>query len=131
MTGDTIKARFSDLIAQIKLSHKIKTDSQVAERLNIHKQVLSDYKSGKLKLSIDIISKLLTSFSEVDGDTLVWLITGEGEMLKEEQPYKKTIVKTYATRDRGLYDELDALWQEVERLNKELKTCQQTASNLP
>lgn len=102
--------------------------NELASNLGVTRGSVANYESETNYPSIEILYKLCEIFGVTPNDILLDETNSTGDT---EQPYKKTIVKTYATRDRGLYDELDALWQEVERLNKELKTCQQTASNLP
>ena len=70
--------RLEYFIIQIKQREGLKTDLALAEMLGVHRQVLSDYKSGKLKLSADFISKLLL-LEYINGDAIAWLLTGQGE----------------------------------------------------
>lgn len=121
---------FGERLSKYLAHHNMSANEFGTSRLGYDKaeKISRLLRNEKNKPSYEILVDIANNCTDLN---IEWLITGEGEMLKEEQPYKKTIVKTYATRDRGLYDELDALWQEVERLNEELKTCQQTASNLP
>ena len=57
--------------------------SQLADAISVQRSSLSHILSGRNKPSLDFITKVLTSYPQIDPD---WLLFGKGSMLREEGP---------------------------------------------
>lgn len=70
-----------EIVERIKKIKSFKTDSEVASALKMSLGALSNHKTRR---SIPYDS--LSTFCDKEGISLDWLLTGDGEMLKETQP---------------------------------------------
>lgn len=59
-----------------------KTRYKIAQETGVSEAVLNNIDKGKNKASIDVIEKILNNYSVIDP---MWLITGQGSMLKSNQ----------------------------------------------
>ena len=55
--------------------------SQFADKIGVQRSSVSHVLSGRNKPSLDFVTKILESFSEINPD---WLLRGEGNMLNDE-----------------------------------------------
>ncbi len=69
-----------DRIAQI-IDNKALTPSKFADIVGIQRSRISHIMSGRNNPSIDVVTKIVSKFPEID---LRWLMTGEGEMLSSD-----------------------------------------------
>lgn len=69
-----------DRISQI-IDSKSLTPSKFADIIGIQRSRISHIMSGRNNASIDVVTKIVSKFPEVD---LKWLMTGEGEMMTSE-----------------------------------------------
>ena len=72
--------RFKEIADELKNQRKVYTYADLARILDVPRGDLSQMMSGKRKVSKRCVSNLLANFPEINED---WLITGEGEMLKD------------------------------------------------
>ena len=72
--------RIKDLIKALKELRKVHSQADFANEVGIGTVQLSEIVSGKRKASEFYINKILTRFPEINE---TWIITGEGEMLKD------------------------------------------------
>ena len=71
--------RFKEIADQLKIQRKVYTYADLARVLDVPRGDLSQMMSGKRKVSKRCVSNLLATFPEINEK---WLMTGEGEMLK-------------------------------------------------
>jgi len=64
--------------------------SQFADEIQVQRSSISHILSGRNKPSLDFILKILSTYSEINSD---WLMFGKGKMMKEIKP-EKEIIKT-------------------------------------
>lgn len=72
--------RFKEIADELKNQRKVYTYADLARILDVPRGDLSQMMSGKRKVSKRCVSNLLANFPEINED---WLLTGEGEMLKD------------------------------------------------
>ena len=68
--------RFIELIDELKNKGVVSDYVQVAAQLGTNKAAISDIKSGRKKLSIEIIKSMKKTYPSINID---WIIMGEGE----------------------------------------------------
>lgn len=68
--------RFIELIDELKRRGVISDYVQIAARLGTNKAAISDIKSGRKKLSVEIIRSMKSSYPVVN---IEWIIMGEGK----------------------------------------------------
>jgi plasmid maintenance system antidote protein VapI len=56
------------------------TSSRFADKIGVQRPALSHVLNGRNKVSLEMVTKILTAYPEISPD---WLIQGEGEMLRE------------------------------------------------
>ena len=71
--------RFKEITTVLKSERRVYSDADLARILGISRGEMSNVMSGKRPVSKRIVDNLSTQFPEVN---TVWLLTGEGEMLK-------------------------------------------------
>lgn len=64
------------------------TSSEFADEIDVQRSSISHITSGRNKPSLEFIIKIKSRFPDIHWD---WLVTGEGEMLKNKIPEKKVI----------------------------------------
>lgn len=89
-----------------------------AEMIGFAPQVVSNIVSGrKSKPSFDVLNAIKTSFDDLDSN---WLLTGEGEMLKQEQPKQEVSNVDYKEKYYKVLEEKDILSQQIITLQQQL-----------
>lgn len=68
--------RFIELIDELKRRGVVSDYVQVATQLGTNKAAISDIKSGRKKLSVEIIKNMKYSYPSI---SIEWIIMGEGE----------------------------------------------------
>ncbi|MCU4173481.1 helix-turn-helix domain-containing protein [Carboxylicivirga sp. N1Y90] len=63
------------------IKHEKITPSRLADLIGVQRSGVSHIMSGRNKPGLDFLNKLLNQFPHISGD---WLITGQGEMLKNK-----------------------------------------------
>ena len=71
---------------QLILKSKNLSSSQFADEIQVQRSSISHILSGRNKPSLDLIKKILSTYSEVNAD---WLIFGKGQMVKQEKADQK------------------------------------------
>lgn len=72
---------------QLILKSKNLSSSQFADEIQVQRSSISHILSGRNKPSLDFIMKILSTYSEVNAD---WLIFGKGQMVRQEKSDQKT-----------------------------------------
>lgn len=81
----SLNERISKVIEYSKL-----TPSEFADEIDVQRSSISHITSGRNKPSLEFIIKIKSSFPEILWD---WLVTGEGEMLKQDLPEVNEILE--------------------------------------
>ena len=74
--------RFMEVVESLKGIGVINDYVQLAAILETNKAGISDIKSGRKKLSIEILRRLKLSYPSIN---IEWVIMGEGEMFHSQQ----------------------------------------------
>lgn len=93
--------RLKDLIHELKEQRKIYSQADFAEIVGISKTQFSEMVTGKRKISERTIHKIVSSLPEINEN---WLLTGEGNMLKDEASssnYSPAIAENHSTAVSG------------------------------
>lgn len=69
-------------IEEIKKIYNFRSDRSLAADLGINVQIFYDVKAGKCKISHETADRIQDKFKNINR---VWLLTGEGEMLRTEK----------------------------------------------
>lgn len=72
--------RFKEITNELKSQRRVYSDADLARILGISRGEMSNVMSGKRPVSKRIVDNMSTHFPEVN---TAWLLTGEGEMLKD------------------------------------------------
>ncbi|CAM3114308.1 XRE family transcriptional regulator [Chryseobacterium flavum] len=88
----SLNERISKIIEYSQL-----TPSEFADEIDVQRSSISHITSGRNKPSLEFIIKIKSRFPELMWD---WLVTGEGEMLKSQQP-ETAATDTTAEEERG------------------------------
>lgn len=75
LTGENL--RFIEVIDMLKNDGQVTDYVQLAATLGTNKASISDIKSGRKKISIELLRRLKISYPAINLD---WIIMGEGEM---------------------------------------------------
>lgn len=73
---------------QLILKSKNLSSSQFADEIQVQRSSISHILSGRNKPSLDFIMKILSTYSEVNAD---WLIFGKGQMVRREKSEQKNV----------------------------------------
>ena len=76
-SADSIKERIQQIISTKGLS-----PSKFADIIGVQRSGISHILSGRNKPGLELLNKILINFPDISGD---WLITGEGEALKNRK----------------------------------------------
>lgn len=71
---------------QLILKSKNLSSSQFADEIQVQRSSISHILSGRNKPSLDFVSKILSSYPELNSD---WLLFGKGQMIKQEKAVQK------------------------------------------
>jgi transcriptional regulator with XRE-family HTH domain len=75
---------------QLILKSKNLSSSQFADEIQVQRSSVSHILTGRNKPSLDFISKILTSYPEINSD---WLLFGKGQMIKKTESEKNILQK--------------------------------------
>ncbi len=88
------------MIERIQLILKTKnlSPSQFADEIKVQRSSISHILSGRNKPSLDFVTKILSTYPEINSD---WLMFGKNKMMKEIESEKKTTsVENIETRQK-------------------------------
>ena len=71
---------------QLILKSKNLSSSQFADEIQVQRSSVSHILTGRNKPSLDFVSKILSSYSEINSD---WLLFGKGQMIKKQEQFHK------------------------------------------
>ena len=101
--------RFIGLIDELKRRGIVSDYVQVAAQLGTNKAAISDIKSGRKKLSVDIIRSLKISYPTI---SIEWIIMGEGE------PFIETTTEKNITQLGDTIIFLDKISEQAEEIGQ-------------
>ncbi len=87
-----VSLRFVAASQYLILRYNITSESLFAKKLEIHPQVFSDIKKGKLFVGIDLISVLLSKFENINTE---WIFTGKGDLLKYQTAKQRDVINKF------------------------------------
>lgn len=102
--------RFIELLDALKATGAISDYVQVSKELETNKASISDIKSGRKKLSIDLLRRMKLSYPQTN---IEWVIMGEGDMFITTKP------STDAVQTTGIEERLLSLIQEKDTVIRE------------
>ncbi|MBQ2808706.1 MAG: transcriptional regulator [Bacteroidaceae bacterium] len=117
--------RFIEVIESLKQMGAVSDYVQVAAVLETNKAGISDIKSGRKKLSLEILRRMKLSYPSVN---IEWVIMGEGEMFHtQSQPTQTTgfedkLLNVIQEKDsviRGQAEEIGQLRERIAQLQRE------------
>lgn len=112
--------RFIQILDKLKEKGVVTDYVQVANTLGTNKASISDIKSGRKKLSIDLLRRMKTSYPSIN---IEWIIMGEGEAFAVEvndMPATSTSDTSYfIEKIVQQAEEIGALKQTIIQLEKE------------
>lgn len=85
---------------QLILKSKNLSSSQFADEIQVQRSSISHILSGRNKPSLDFVTKILSTYPEVNSD---WLIFGKGQMVRQEKQDSKI---TEPTKPDIIVDEI-------------------------
>lgn len=112
--------RFIQVLDKLKEKGLIGDYVQAANILNTNKAAISDLKSGRKKLSIDILRRMKLSYPSI---SIEWVIMGTGEMFNEIS----NSISNPINSDQGAYfiekitqqaEEIGALKERIKQLER-------------
>lgn len=71
---------------QLILKSKNLSSSQFADEIQVQRSSVSHILTGRNKPSLDFVSKILSSYPELNSD---WLLFGKGQMMKKQESFQK------------------------------------------
>lgn len=80
-----MKSNFSEVIERMFKAGKMRNYSEIAKRLGVSPQAISNYKRRG-----EISPGTILKFAKTFGVSVDWLLTGEGEVYQKEYRYPKT-----------------------------------------
>lgn len=107
--------RFIELIDELKKRGVVSDYVQVAAQLGTNKAAISDIKSGRKKLSVEIIRSLKSSYPTV---SIEWIIMGEGK------PFIETTAEMNITQlgDTTIFlDKISKQAEEIGQLKEQVR----------
>lgn len=102
--------RFIELLDALKAAGAISDYVQASKELETNKASISDIKSGRKKLSIDLLRRMKLSYPQTN---IEWVIMGEGDMFITTKP------ATNAVQTTGIEERLLSLIQEKDTVIRE------------
>lgn len=123
--------RFIEVLDALKQRGKLSDYVQAASILETNKAGISDIKSGRKKLSIEILRRLKTSYPETN---IEWVIMGEGDMFTSQQPTNTTglegkLLDMLQDKDRIIREQAEEVGQLRERISSMERRKGENASN--
>jgi len=105
----TINNRIELLIKELGLNN-----NSFSNKIGVNSTVIHNITKGRNSPSFDIMNKIVLTFDNINSE---WLLTGEGEMLKDASQQTKKVVQTEVPQ-KGF----ELLIEHLKAENKELKT---------
>lgn len=111
--------RFIEVIESLKQMGAVSDYVQVAAVLETNKAGISDIKSGRKKLSLEILRRMKLSYPSVN---IEWVIMGEGEMFHtQSQPTQTTgfedkLLNVIQEKDSVIREQAEEIGQLRERI---------------
>lgn len=93
-TSDNLRNRIEELINSENLSY-----TQFARKIGIQGTIISHIMNGRNKPSLDVVQKILINFKNVSYE---WLISGVGDMYKNEVKFVENKVVNHKNNDNQL-----------------------------
>lgn len=120
--------RFIQVLDDLKKQGIVSDYVQASSDLGTNKAGISDIKSGRKKLSIDLLRRMKNSYRQVN---IEWIITGEGEMYISETSNQSLNGNTQIFIDRITIqaEEIGRLKEHIKHLEYELKKLASDVSN--
>lgn len=113
----------NDLGERIRLIQEgsdLRSNKAFGDAIGVSHTMVAKMKDGQSKPGYETIVSILERFNIEPN----WFFFGQGEMEKKDEPYQKTIVKSYSSEGKNIYEEIDALWEEVENLKDSIASSQ-------
>lgn len=107
--NNTTNQRLKELIKFLIDNKKVYNQKDFADKIGKSKTQLSEMVKGTLVISERTVHAIVTAFPELNTE---WLLTGKGEMLKEEKkssPQKEEII----TMSREVFEQIARLTETV------------------
>lgn len=79
--------------------------SRLADKLGVQRSGISHIMAGRNKPSFDFLTGLLRLFPEIDAN---WLLTGKGDMFKNQADTDQAVIKPESTGNKGLFDQVNS-----------------------
>ncbi len=105
----TINDRLSEFYEYLKKGNKL-TQKDLAKKLELDAGYLSKVLNNKESIGLTIIEKFINNYSELNAD---WLMTGEGNMLKDGIGYVNEPQMRY-----GMPDDKERLFNTIEKISE-------------
>lgn len=120
--------RFIQVLDDLKKQGIINDYVQAANSLGTNKAGISDIKSGRKKLSIDLLRRMKKSYQQV---SIEWIIMGEGNMYIPDSINNLSNSDTQMFIDKITHqaEEIGSLKEQIKHLEYELKKLASAASN--
>jgi transcriptional regulator with XRE-family HTH domain len=121
----TENERFKEVLNYLIRGKKIRNQQEFTEKVGSNKTTISQIKNGEIKIPNNLFEKITHAFPFISFD---WLLTGEGEMLKQEcqeqknDPTNENFLKFLHEENKELNKKIWELEAENEQLRKRLKT---------
>ncbi len=99
-------------------------DNIVTKECSLSQGLIGQARRGKCDLGDKAIEKILNTYQDINR---VWLLTGEGEMLKQEKPLHPMVAKAEALMDKliaSLEETIESQKQVIEKQNAEIERLQ-------
>lgn len=93
--------RFMHLVEDLKSNGKLVDYVQLANMLSTNKASISDIKSGRKKISIELLRRMKISYPEVN---INWIIMGDGDMYCSNEIQEKQTTQNPTTPTDYLID---------------------------
>lgn len=120
--------RFIQVLDDLKKQGTIPDYVQASNVLGTNKAGISDIKSGRKRLSIDLLRRMKSSYQQVN---IEWIITGEGDMyISEPADFpSNTNTQMFIDKITQQAEEIGRLKEHVKHLEYELKKLVSDVSN--
>lgn len=120
--------RFIQVLDDLKKQGVISDYVQASNDLGTNKASISDIKSGRKKLSIDLLRRMKSSYQQVN---IEWIIMGEGDMYISEPANLPSNAGTQIFIDKITQqaEEIGSLKEHIKHLEYELKKLVSDVNN--
>lgn len=87
-----VSLRFIAASQYLMHRYNIDSDSLFCSKIDIHPQVYSDIKKGKLNVGTETISKILSIFENISTD---WIFSGKGDLIKYQTSKQRDAINKF------------------------------------